>query len=67
MEALVQHLSCFDFFFYHQFFLSVSHIIETLLSEKYGYIERRVLCFKESQENIKARTQDHQKERFRVV
>ena len=42
-------------------------MIETLLSEKYGYIERRVLCFKESQENIKARTLDHQKERFRVV
>ena len=48
-------------------FLSFSCMIEKLLSERYGYIERRVLCFRESQEDVKARALDHQEEIFRVV
>ncbi len=44
-EALVarhkwEHLSCFEFVFLSLFFLSVSYMIETVLSEKYGFIER---------------------------
>ena len=42
-------------------------MIEKLLSERYGYIERRVLCLRESQEDVKARALDHQEEIFRVV
>ena len=42
-------------------------MIEKLSSERYGYIERRVLCFRESQEDVKARALDHQEEIFRVV
>ena len=53
--------------FYLYYFLSVSCMIEKLLSEGYGYIERRVLCFRESQEDVKARALDHQEEIFRVA
>ena len=53
--------------FYLYYFLSVSCMIEKLLSERYGYTERRVLCFRESQEDVKARALDHQEEIFRVV